>query len=742
MTRLLRLAFGVTLTAGLLATFVSAASANTFYANTRGEDRDSHHCEHQGLDACGSVAEAVEQAEQVAGASTIIVEGEGSGEGAVFHETEPLELASASDNGLTIQGEEAGVKVIGPANKATLSLGAAAGTVTVSSLTLEGASGTVATITDHGANLELEDVEVEASLGSAANGIEAEKGGSLTMEGGGVQMEGNNGYDVVAKETPVTLENAGLLNALASGDEAGGVYSTKTGLTLENTKIVTGAGANTGGDGIHTIADGSVTLENDTVQQNDSKADGVLLESSPASVDGLTIEMQGGSSNTDPGIYFNAAPGSSSSVEHLTVDGDWTGPAVGAIDGALTIADSHLTTNPTATAEALIYVGEVAGGSLLIQRSILKSNPGSKSGAMIAVDGNVTVDSSEVLGATEAIKFLSGEGRTGTLTVDASTIDAGAPGTASDAFGDLAIKAYAVEAPGTLANVDVEGSIMLEPSAAVSEEGGQASIACSYSAVPSQSVAASGVEGPVSCASGTDGNTNLSSELPSLFSEPFTSYKLSPSSSAIDSVPVSAITLPFGLTPSTTDLEGNPRFEAVNCVTLQDKGALELPGHSAACPSPAHVSGVPGPTPQTPKPLAGVITGLLVSPSSFFPAPSGATISSTAKKPKRKYGAKISYRDSQAANTTFTVLRESTGRLQGKSCKKPSTKNKQSKRCTLLTKVGSSFSHADKAGANSLHFSGRINGHRLAPGTYELMLVAHDAAGAGKPVEKSFKIEA
>jgi hypothetical protein len=740
MTRLLRLAFGTTLTTALLATYVSAASANTFYANTRGADQDSHHCEHQGINACGSVAEAVEQAEQVAGSSTIIVQSEGPGEGAVFHETEPLELATSSDNGLTIEGEEASVKVIGPTNKATLSLGAAAGTVTISTLTLEGALGPVATIVDHGANLQLEDVEVEASLGSAANGIEAEKGGSLTMEGGGVEMEGNNGYDILARETPVTLENAGLLNALASGDEAGGVYSVKTGLTIENTKIVTGSGANTSGDGIHTIEDGSVTLQNDTVQQSDSKAAGVLLESSPASVDGLTIEMDGGTVDNQPGIYFDT--GSSSTVEHLTVDGDWGGPAAAGRDESLTIADSHLTTNPTATAETLIYVSEGSGRSLLLQRSILKANPGSPNGALVAVDGNVTLDSSEVLGATEAIKLLDAEGHAGTLTVDASTIDAGPSGTASDAANDLAIKAFAVEAPGTLTNVDVEGSIILEPSAAVSEGGGQASIACSYSAVPSQSVAASGLEGPVSCAGGTDGNTNLSSELPSLFSEPFSSYALNPASAAIDSVPSSALTLPAGISASATDLAGNPRTVQIGtngvCAAYQDRGALQLAAQASAC-TPAPPAPSPGPAPLV-KPLVGALTALTLSPSAFYPAPSGATISSTAKKAKKKYGTKITYRDSQASTTTFTVLLETSGRKHGKSCQKPSSKNKHGKRCTLLKKVGT-FAHTDTAGANSLHFSGRIKGKKLPPGTYELVAVTHDAAGNGKPVEKSFKIE-
>jgi hypothetical protein len=110
------------------------------------------------------------------------------------------------------------------------------------------------------------------------------------------------------------------------------------------------------------------------------------------------------------------------------------------------------------------------------------------------------------------------------------------------------------------------------------------------------------------------------------------------------------------------------------------------------------------------------------------------------KKTKKKYGATIGYRDSQAATTTFAVLGKSAGRMQGKSCKKPSNKNKHGKHCTLLTKVGS-FTHADKAGADSLRFSGRINGHKLTAGSYELQAVAHDAAGNGAAAEKSFKVE-
>jgi hypothetical protein len=137
-----------------------------------------------------------------------------------------------------------------------------------------------------------------------------------------------------------------------------------------------------------------------------------------------------------------------------------------------------------------------------------------------------------------------------------------------------------------------------------------------------------------------------------------------------------------------------------------------------------------------------VITALAINPSSFGAAPSGATISRAAaskRKGKKKYGATISYHDSQIATTTFTVLREESGRAQGKSCKKPSKSNRHGKRCTLYAPVGT-FSHADLSGANSLHFSGRLNGRKLAKGRYRLSAVTHNSAGAGPVATREFKI--
>ncbi len=351
---------------------------------------------------------------------------------------------------------------------------------------------------------------------------------------------------------------------------------------------------------------------------------------------------------------------------------------------------------------------------------------------MFTANADVTVDSSELLGGRTGILDEGAGGKVKTVTVAGSTIDAGELGVA-DGVGFFGVTLVASKT-NTIANAGIEGSILLEPQLAlVGPEGRSASIACSNSDVPSQLQAATGTEGSIQCASGSAGNTHT--EPAALFSSPITGYQLNPLSSAVDSVPAGAISLPFGLTPSSTDLAGNPRVLDGNgdCLALQDKGAFELQGHAVACPRPPAVAS----TPPGPKPVAGVISGLTISPSAFYAAPSGATITSA----KRKYGATVSYRDSQAATTTFTVLRVSSGRRQGKSCRRPSRSNQHGKRCTLLTALGS-FTHTDTAGtAVKLHFSGRLKGKRLAHGAYRLQAVAHNAAGNGAAATKSFTIK-
>jgi hypothetical protein len=734
MARLLRLALGATLVIGLLATCASAASAQVFYVNQRGA---SATCTGKGHNACQKIGEAVAQAEKTPGTNTIEIESNSGTEGRY---EESIELLNSKDSGLTISGEEEGVKVVG--YKAPGIAANFIGTTTISNLTVE-ASAVPAVLSSAIAlrqtALTLDDVDVENEASGGVGGIEAANSSSVTMNGGVVIMEnGAQGYGVFANDSAIALNGVKLVDGSESEAEAGGVYSADSTLAMTNTNVYEETGIGTSTYGIVIQKDASATLQNVAVRQS-TPAIGVLVGETPTTADGLHVEMLRSSSNTVALLDEDETSVGSTSLSHLEVGGTWIGPGVAANGGMITLSDSRVIEGPFSEKPAVQYnVEEPTSGSLFVQRSVLQAGAAAKPAALQAFNGNATIDSSEILGGKTGVDLESGAERTQTLTLSASTVDAGAPGISADAAGVQGVEATAETGAKSVADVSIQGSIVLEHQAASATASAQASIGCTLSAVPSQSQVAGGGSGAIACQSGTSGNIEVN-PLSGLFAEPLSNYQLLASSNAVGAVPAGTLKLPFGLTPSSTDLAGNARTGDGTdaCVSSQDMGANELQGHLVSCTASLAPATS---TPITSKPLAGVITALEISPSKFLPAPSGATISTANKKPKKKYGATISYRDSQVAMTTFTVLSKSTGRMQGKSCKKPSNKNKHGKRCALLTKVGS-FVHADKAGANSLRFSGRIKGRKLAAGSYELQAVAHDAAGNSAAVEKTFTVE-
>lgn len=116
-------------------------------------------------------------------------------------------------------------------------------------------------------------------------------------------------------------------------------------------------------------------------------------------------------------------------------------------------------------------------------------------------------------------------------------------------------------------------------------------------------------------------------------------------------------------------------------------------------------------------------SSLTLKPSSFTTA-------------KKHGGTLISYRDSEAASTKLVVLRK-------QACPAPPRhprKGAHKKRCSPYVKVGS-FTHADLAGVNRLHFSGRLGAVKLRPGTYRLTATPRNANGTGATIEASFRIK-
>ncbi len=110
------------------------------------------------------------------------------------------------------------------------------------------------------------------------------------------------------------------------------------------------------------------------------------------------------------------------------------------------------------------------------------------------------------------------------------------------------------------------------------------------------------------------------------------------------------------------------------------------------------------------------IANLKMRPSAFVAASRGGAIA-------RSGGTVLSYQDTQAATTTFTVQRLAPGVRRNGKCIKPTGANPRGKRCTRYVVVGS-FRHVDKAGTNRFRFTGRINHRRLPPGSYRLNAIA------------------
>jgi DNA-binding beta-propeller fold protein YncE len=142
-------------------------------------------------------------------------------------------------------------------------------------------------------------------------------------------------------------------------------------------------------------------------------------------------------------------------------------------------------------------------------------------------------------------------------------------------------------------------------------------------------------------------------------------------------------------------------------VTVADQAkcglALIYTGQTASCggSSKARVTQsliVPPPVPPAP-----VASRVALSPKAFRAAPTGPS-ARAAKKRRRVYGAKVSYRLNVAARVRFTVRRF------------------RNKSRTRTVAVKGSFSRAGIAGKNRFRFTGRLRGKRLPPGRYRLVV--------------------
>jgi hypothetical protein len=130
--------------------------------------------------------------------------------------------------------------------------------------------------------------------------------------------------------------------------------------------------------------------------------------------------------------------------------------------------------------------------------------------------------------------------------------------------------------------------------------------------------------------------------------------------------------------------------------------------------------------------IVGVET---LRPAAFAAAPSGPTVA------KRRYGTTVTYTLNESASVRFAVLRPQTGRRgRGGRCLKPTKANGHARRCTRYLPLAGEFTLTGAAGANRFHFSGRLSGQKLKPGSYRLQATPSAGGKTGPATSASFRI--
>ncbi len=161
------------------------------------------------------------------------------------------------------------------------------------------------------------------------------------------------------------------------------------------------------------------------------------------------------------------------------------------------------------------------------------------------------------------------------------------------------------------------------------------------------------------------------------------------------------------------------------------------PALATAAPSPV------GGTTSSPDATFRTVARPVLSKLALKPERFRAVIRTKRKPTGRKQpsiGTTITYRDTAAAKTTFTIELKVVGVRSGKRCVEPHSHiTRGVRRCSLTIKRGS-FSHIDNAGLNTMRFTGQISGKPLAPATYSLLVVASNAAGSSRRIGVRFQI--
>lgn len=196
------------------------------------------------------------------------------------------------------------------------------------------------------------------------------------------------------------------------------------------------------------------------------------------------------------------------------------------------------------------------------------------------------------------------------------------------------------------------------------------------------------------------------------------------SASCTQTTPAGALNGAINLAPTP---DGRHLFVTVYDSKLLDSFAIEQapPVAPGVVPSPGPG---PGPAPAPDDTTTPALTRFKLSRSTFAAAPKGGSVAAR-KRARIKRGTTVGFTLSEPATVTFTVERRTAGRKVKRHCVAVRKRNRDRPSCKRYVTAKGSFKVAGKGGPNSIGFTGRLRGHKLAPGSYRLVARARDAAG-------------
>jgi hypothetical protein len=132
-------------------------------------------------------------------------------------------------------------------------------------------------------------------------------------------------------------------------------------------------------------------------------------------------------------------------------------------------------------------------------------------------------------------------------------------------------------------------------------------------------------------------------------------------------------------------------------------------------------------------------TSTMPPPIAHATAPRIAALKITPAVVSHKRGATVTYTDTQAATTAFSVHGQRPGRVRGRSCVAQTKRNRSHRRCARWVRIGRGFTHADTPGREQLRLSGQRIA-KLAPGKYRLAATPSASGLSGQTVTAGFRV--